>query len=35
MKLEATGQPLPRLLKLQLDNTTKQNKSQYMLGYLG
>ena len=25
---------LPRILKLQLDNTTKQNKGQYLFGYL-
>ena len=29
------GKPLPRKLYLQLDNTSKQNKSKYMLGYLG
>ena len=26
--------PLSRILKLQLDNTTKQNKGQYLFGYL-
>jgi hypothetical protein len=26
--------PLPKVLKLQVDNTTKQNKGQYLYGYL-
>ena len=30
----ASRGPLPPILKLQLDNTTKQNKGQYLFGFL-
>jgi hypothetical protein len=30
----AKGGPLPTILKVQLDNTTKQNKGQYLFAYL-
>ena len=31
---QAKQGPLPEILKIQLDNTTKQNKGQYVFGYL-
>jgi hypothetical protein len=31
---QAKKGPLPEILKIQLDNTTKQNKGQYVFGYL-
>jgi hypothetical protein len=34
-KFERSSGRLPSRLYLQLDNTSKQNKSQYMLGFLG
>lgn len=32
---DSTEAVIPKRLYLQLDNTAKQNKSQYMLGFLG